>query len=165
VANVVTTRQQIALLLFYVEGYSHRRIGESLGIKHASVQRLILRGSRWLICAAAEEGGATSPRLRALLAPSPTTDPTRNVGLAALRQDELLDALELHMEREARTADAIRECMSGDSHLPTHVKRNSFDQWELRYAMDHECFQLPTSAYNARVAQRYCGMDVDAVRY
>ena len=70
----------------------------------------------------------------------------------------------------------LDECMSGSSFVPTHVKRNSFDQWELRYcnsfdqwelrySMDHRSRQLPTSAYEARTAQRYCGMDVDAVRY
>ena len=59
----------------------------------------------------------------------------------------------------------LAECMSGSSFVPTHVKRNALDQWELRYAMDHESRQLPTSAYEARIAQRYCGMDVDAVRY
>jgi hypothetical protein len=164
-SHTITARQYIALRLYYVEGWNYSRIGEAFGVTKQAVHQVVMRGRHWIIQACGVQGVDATPRLRVLLAPSPTLSPTRNVGVATSRQDELLDALELRMEQQASMADSLSECMSGDSFRSTHVKRNSFDQWELRYAMLNNCLQLPTSAYNARVAQRYCGMDVDAVRY
>ena len=53
----------------------------------------------------------------------------------------------------------LDDCMSGESSYNGHVKRNTFDLWELRYAMAHNCAQLPSSAYNAWIAAAYCGAE------
>jgi hypothetical protein len=82
------------------------------------------------------------------------------VGIAASRQDELYDALELLMQQHATQATAFAECMSGNSFHPTHIKRNNLDQWEMRYAMARRCLQIPTSAYEARSAWRYSDADL-----
>lgn len=150
-----TARQLKALHLYYVEGWSHRRIAGALGIKHAPVQRLIMRGSRWIVEKAADEGGASLPLMRALIAPGPTSS-TTNVGLAASRVDDLLDALELRMEQRAYELAATEECMSAGSFQPTRIKRNHYDQWELRYLARHKGEPLPTSAYNPVSAARHC---------
>lgn len=152
----ITARQYIVMRLWYVEGWSQYRIAKGLGITQPSVYGLIARGRRWIFEAVSEEGAITLRRVEVLLAPSPTSSPTSNLGVAASRQDELLDALELLMEHQASEAAIYDECMSGDSILRTHVKRNTFDLWELRYAMAHQCAQLPSSAYNAHIASRYC---------
>ena len=156
-SHTITARQYITLRLYYVEGWSERRIGAAFSITHQAAHDRLIRARRWVFEAAGDEGLAASPLVEALLAPSPTSSPTSNVGVAASRQDELLDSLELLTEQHAQQAASFIECMSGDSHLPTHVKRNTFDQWEMRYAADHRCEQLPTSAYNANIAGGYCG--------
>lgn len=156
----ITARQYIVMRLWYVEGWSQRRIGRFLGIHQKSVWDLISRGRRWIIRTASEGGPSRHLLIEVLLAPSPTSSPTSNLGVAASRQDELLDALELLIQHRAAEAASYQECMSGDSHLRTHVKRNTFDLWELRYAMAHQCSQLPTSAYDCCRAWRYCDPDV-----
>jgi len=160
----ITARQYIVLRLWYVEGWSQHRIARGLGITQPSVYGLIVRGRRWIFEAVSEEGAITLRRVEALFAPSPTSSPTSNLGVAASRQDELLDALELLMEHQAAEAAAYDECMSGDSHLRTHVQRNTFDLWELRYAMAHNCVQLPSSAYKPWTAGCYCDVDCDHAR-
>ena len=155
----VTARQYVALYLYYIEGQPQRKIGSVLGIAHQNVSRLIVRGKRWLVDAAADQGGASLPYIEALSAPSPTASPTRNVGLAASRREELLDALELRLEQRAKDLAEVAECMSGDSSRPTRIKRNHYDQWELRYLAGKAGEPLPTSAYNAAVAARYCASD------
>ncbi len=97
--------------------------------------------------------------MRALIVPSPTSSPTANIGLAASRREELLDALQLRLEqREAELAD-IAECMSGNHFLPTHIKRNHYDQWELRYLSHCSGEPLPTSAYDSANAAKHCAGD------
>lgn len=152
---MVTTRQYIVLRLYYVEGWTLRRIGQAFGVSFQAVHQTIGRGRRWIFEVCGDQGVDASPLVRGLLAPSPTSSPTSNVGLAASRQEELLDALELLMEHRAAEAASFEECMSGDSFLQTHAKRNSFDQWEMRYAMARHCLQIPTSAYEARSCWKY----------
>ena len=158
----VTTRQYIVLRLWYVEGWSQHRIAKGLGIKQPPVHRLIARGRRWILEACADQGGITSPLYERLFHDSPASSPTANLGAAACRQEELLDALELLMQQRAAEAATFEECMSGDSSHNGHVKRNTFDLWEMRYAMAHKCSQLPTSAYDCCRAWRYCDAETQA---
>jgi hypothetical protein len=153
----VTSRQERALQLYYVEGWTHRRIGQCLGISHASVQRLIVRGSRWLLHEAEGQGGAMSPFMRALLAPSATSSPTRHVGRAEARQEELIGLLELRMQQRAVSLSEVEKCMSGESLLAPHPLRNHWDHWELCYlARRPQTLGLPGSAYEARTCWKYC---------
>ena len=152
-SHTITTRQYIALRLYYVEGWSYRRIGKLFGSNPGTTYRLVQRGKRCVIECAAEEGGNGSPKVRGLLAPSPTSSITCNVGIAASRQDELYDALELLMQQHAMQATAFAECMSDNSFHSTHIKRNNLDQWEMRSTpWRRHCLQIPTSAYEARSA-------------
>jgi hypothetical protein len=154
--RTVTARQYVALYLYYVEGQSQGKIGAVLGIAQQNVSKLMVRGKRWLVDAVAEQGGVSLPRLTALLAPSPTSSPSANVGLAASRQEELADALELRLQQRATELAEVEECMSGDSSHPTRIKRNHYDQWELRYLAARSGEPLPTSAYYAGTAAAYC---------
>lgn len=131
-------------------------IGRSLSCSKQNVHGIICTARAKLFRAYSSGYLDGTSLVEGLFAPSPTSSITSNVGLAASRQEELLDALELLMERRAAEAAAYRECMSGDSSSQTQVKRNTFDLWELRYAMAHRCVQLPTSAYDAHRAGRYC---------
>jgi len=154
----VTDRQRTALQLYYVEGWSQRRIGRTLSVSQPSVHRLIVRGSRWIVETAAAEGGISLPSMRALFASSPTSSST-HVGRAACRREELLDALELRVEQRAKDLATAEECMSSGSSAPTRCPKNHYDQWELRYLRDHAGEPLPTSAYKASNAARYCTGD------
>jgi hypothetical protein len=142
----VTDRQYIAMRLYYCEGWTQRKIGSALGIRQQNVSRLLTRGKRWIIERAGEEG-VKSLLVEGLFRPSPTSSVTRNVGLAASRREELLDALELRMKQRATELAEVEECMAGDSFHPTHIKRNHHDQWELRYLTAHDAQSLPDSAY------------------
>ena len=145
---MVTARQYVALHLYYVEGWSYRRVGKALGLtSSASPYSLIQRGRDALIRITVDKGANTLPLVEGLLRPSPTSSLTRNVGQAASRREELLDALEHRMvQRDAELAD-IEECMAGDSFSPTRIKQNHYDQWEIRYLNQHHGEPLPTSAY------------------
>lgn len=155
----VTERQYTALYFYYVEGWSHRKIGTELNIHHSSVQSLIIRGRRWITEAAAKQTPATLPFMRALFTPSPTSSLTAHLGRAASRQEELQGTLTLRMEQRAEELAEIEECMSGSHLSPTHIKRNHYDQWELRYLQAHGGEPLPTSAYQAGTAAAYCASD------
>jgi hypothetical protein len=156
VNGTVTARQYVALRFYYVEGWSQRRIADLLGIQQQSVHRLICRGQRWIIDAAASDGGVKSLRLRALLVPSPSASATREASWAAAsRQDELLDALDLRLQERASELDSIEACMSGDSCLLTHCKRNCFDRWEMDVLNARDKATLSTCDYEARRLLRY----------
>jgi len=144
----VTARQYIALHLYYIEGWSYRRIGKHLGMaSSASPYALVQRGKSAIVRITVDKGANTLPLVEGLLRPSPTSSLTRNVGQAASRREELLDALERRMaQRDAELAD-IEECMAGDSFSPTRTKQNPYDQWEMRYLSKHQGEPMPTSAY------------------
>jgi hypothetical protein len=62
------------------------------------------------------------------------------------------------MNRMAAWRD-FEEVMAGDTAPGGHVKRNTFDLWEMRYAMAKGCAQIPSSAYFPWVAGCYCDVD------
>ena len=154
----ITAKQYIVLRFYYSEGWTERRIGTAMGISHQAVHNLLVRGRRWVFDACDDQGVANSPIVEVLFAPSITASPTRDLGLAAARQEDLLDALELLMERRAIALATAEGCMSNGHFLPAHVKRNTLDQWEMQYALRHHCRDLPSSAYNAAIAARYSGV-------
>lgn len=153
----VTSRQEQALRLYYCEGWTHRRIGSHLGITHRAVQTLIIRGSRWLIEDAAAQGVASLPLVERPCRLSPTS--STHVGRALTRQEELLDALALRLEQRDAELAMYEQWLDGDSHLPSHVKRNPYDQWELRYLRGKKGEPLPTTAYRADIAASNCAAD------
>ena len=116
----LTARQYVVMYLYYRRGCTHRQIASALSIKHTAVQKLLVRGNRWVLEeAVTPEGVATSDLVRGLLQPSLTASVTGHVGRAASRQEELLDRLELRMQQRARELADIEECMSCGSDLPT----------------------------------------------
>jgi hypothetical protein len=159
--NTVTDRQFVALYLYYVGGQSQRKIGSVLGVRQQTVWELLKLGRRNVITLVEPAEPVTSPLVRVLTEPTPTTSVTSHSGLAASRRGELLDALERHMaQRDHELADIV-ECMSGASFSPTHVKRNHYDQWELRYLMRHKAEDLNTDAYDAKNAAVHCAGPAD----
>lgn len=156
---LLTVRQYVALRLWYVEGWSQRRIGRDMKVTHQAVYTLIVRGRKALVRGLAEQGVATLPLVEGLLRPSATSSVTRDVGQAASRREELLDALQLRMEQRATELAIVEECMSGDSFSPTRTKRNPYDQWETRYLSRHEAEPLPTNAYDAGRAAANCACE------
>ena len=119
-ALTVTDRQFVCLYLYYREGHSQRRIAGALGVKQQTVHKMIVRGTRWILDESCDPDAAvTSPLIRGLMCPSPTTSTTGHVGRAASRQAELWDMLELRMQHRAKELADIEECMSCSSDLPT----------------------------------------------
>lgn len=173
---MVTARQYVALHLYYVEGWSHRRIAQVLGITHAPVQRLILRGRRWIMEAGCDQGGANSPYIEKLLCSSRTSSPTRDVGRAASRQDQLLMEWESRVEQRERELGDIDSLMRGNQGVPDSLHRtfirdyyddawivpyrrpsHQFDQWEMLYLNDRPGSRtIHTAAYDSHRAARYC---------
>ena len=155
-----TSRQELALHLYYCEGWSYRRIGKALGISHPAVIHLVRRGTKWIIRACEARGVTTLPIVKALTEPSPESSPTRHLGRAMNRQEELLDALAVRLEQRARELAMYEQWIDGDSSgLLPHVKRNPYDAWELRYLQSHKGEPLPTSAYSAKTAAEFCAND------
>ena len=133
----LTARQYIALHLYLVEGWTQNRIGGFLSISQPATHYLIQRGRKWFTDTATRDGVISAIHVRDMLHPSPSASITRNVGKAACRQEELLDALEQRMLQRANELAKYRECMSGNSILPVHRARNKHDQWECRYLTEH----------------------------
>lgn len=119
-AMTITARQYVVLHLYYCLGNTQRQIAVALGISQKNVHMLLVRGRRWIIESATEGmGGISSPLIRGLLQPSPTASVTGHAGNAALRQEELLDTLDLRMQQRSKELADIEECMSCDSIRPT----------------------------------------------
>ena len=156
----LTPRQYVAIRAYYALGMSIGTISNALMCSRQNVHQLIMAGRARLLRAYKDGYLDSQSLVEGLFRPSPTSSPTCNVGIAASRQDELYDALELLMQQHAMQATAFAECMSGNSFYPTHIKRNNLDQWEMRYAMARNCRQIPTSAYEARSAWRYSDADL-----
>ena len=155
----ITAKQYIVLRFYYSEGWTERRIGTAMGISHQAVHNLLVRGRRWVFDACDDQGIANSPIVEVLFAPSITASPTRDLGLAAARQEDLLDALELLMEQRADALAVAEMCMSNGFSAPTHVKRSDMDQWETHYAATHHGHAPSGNAYNARTAAHSCAED------
>lgn len=154
----VTCRQQVALSLYYVEGWSHRRIGQAIGSNPGTVYRLIERAKEVIVRQCSGETGNAHPIVERLCSLSPTSS-TSHVGRAMTRQEELLDALALRLEQRDAELAMYEQWLDSDSHLPSHVKRNPYDQWELRYLQGKRGEPLPTTAYRADVAAAHCAAD------
>ena len=156
-----TSRQDLALYLYYVQGHSYRQIGKALGIEVASSYTLVKRGRESIIRSVERQGANTSPLVRALLAANESAvSCTRHIGRALTRQEELLDALQLRLEQHEAELAMYEQWLSGNSSSPSHCKKNAHDQWELRYLQQHRnggC--LPSSAYDGHSASRACGSD------
>ena len=154
-----TARQQIALIYFYVEGRSYGHIGKALGISAQAAHGLIERGRNVILHAIEDKGVDALPYVERLLHASPTMSPTRHVGRALSRQEELLDALQLRLEQRDAELAMYAQWLDSDSHLPTHCKRNPYDQWEMCYLHGRKGEPLPTTAYNAATAAASCAMN------
>lgn len=148
----ITARQLLALHLYYATGCTYRKIGTVLSIDGKTAYDLVQRGRRSLYIHVSHDHPHKSLLVEALLRPSPTASVTCNVGLAASRQGELLDALEFRLEQRAEELAHLEECMSGDSYLPTHCKRNTWDQWELNYICSHKSC---SPSYEAKSLTKY----------
>ena len=153
--SVVTARQYAALHLFYVEGWSYRRIGKALGIAGPTAYELVCRGKNNVLTYCVEQATPnTSPIVETLVSSQASTQ-TRDMHAAAERQDELLDTFEAQLERRLSELDALESCMSGDSFLPSHVKRNTYDRWEITVLNESGATSLCSSAYEARRLHRF----------
>lgn len=176
----VTARQYVALYLYYIEGQPQRTIGSILGVSQQAASYLLERGRRRLVTSVGETGVVKAVHMRELLRPSPYASPTRDLGKAASRQEDLLDALEQRMLQRADDLADLQQCMSGESVLPVRTKRNHFDQWECRYLSGNGVLvdpindrdlpqgwhmepvrksRVPESAYRSDRAARYCASD------
>ena len=176
----VTARQYVALYLYYIEGQTQRTIGDVLGVTQPAIHYLLQRGKLLLEEAASDGGVIKAVHMRELLRPSPYASPTRDLGKAASRQEDLLDALEQRMLQRADDLADLQQCMSGESVLPVRTKRNHFDQWECRYLSGNGVLvdpindrdlpqgwhmepvrksRVPESAYRSDRAARYCASD------
>jgi hypothetical protein len=156
----LTAKQYIALRAYYVEGMSHAAISRTLMCSRQNTQMLVSAARAKMI--RAYEDGVIDIRLlvEGLLRPSPTSNVTRDLGTSASRRERLLDALELRMQQRALESRAIAECMSGSSFVPTHIKRNSFDQWEMRYLNERQGRgTVPSAAYRAANVAGHCACD------
>lgn len=154
-----TSRQEVALLLYYVEGWSHRRIGQALGISHQASHQLVDRGRRIILHKVDEQDVDALPTVRVLLAANERVSCTRHIGRALARQEELLDALQLRMEQRAEELAMYEQWLDSGSSSPSHCKRNPYDQWEMRYLHGRKGEPLPTTAYNAATAAGSCAMN------
>ena len=156
----LTARQYVALHLYYVEGQSYRRIGSTLGITGQGAWDLVGRGRTRLVACYVDAPLDASPLVEGLTSPSATASTTRHVGRSESRQDRLLDALERRMAHRAYEVEEVTECMCGNFALPTHIQRNHWDQWEMRYLNARpDSHGIPTTAYRADRAARYCASD------
>lgn len=156
----LTARQYIALRAYYVEGMSHSAISRTLGCSRQNTHELVST-ARAKVIRFYEDGILDIQVLvEGLLRPAAHSSPSSNLGVAASRQDELLDALELRMQQRALEIQDISECMSGNSFMPTHIKRNQFDQWELRFLNGSiNRHSLPMTAYRSLRAAGFCAED------
>ena len=155
----VTDRQYIALRLWYLEGWSQHQVARAFGITQPAVHALIARGRRWVFEAVSRKGLSNRHLVEGLFGPSMASSLTRDLGAASGRRDELLDELEIRMDQQAREAAAFSDCMLGDSLFSAHPLHNTFDQWEMQYALEHGCEHLPTTAYDAPNAGKYAAME------
>jgi predicted DNA-binding protein (UPF0251 family) len=153
----LTLRQFVALRAYYVEGMTHSAISRTLGCSRQNAHAMVTTAKDKLI-RAYDAGDIDIPVItEGLLRPSSTSVTTRDVRVSASRQDELLDALELHMQRRAFDHEEIRECMSGDSFMQTHLQRNHLDQWELHYlAAKSSRRSVPFNRYKPYNAAQDC---------
>jgi len=85
---------------------------------------------------------------------------------AALRHRQIVKEQTRWRELEravlGREADLrhVSECMGGTSIFRTHIQRNHWDHWELRYLNAQSGRTgMPDSAYKARNAARHCASD------
>jgi hypothetical protein len=156
----LSPREFFALRGYYYVGMSARLIGETLSCTRQAAEALIKVGRQKLI-RACEDGQVAFPLLvEGLMRPSPTANVTRDTGTSASRQERLLDALELHVQRRALDFQEIGECMAGDSFVPTHIKRNSFDQWELHFLNEKAGrSSVPGTAYRPWNTALHCACD------
>ena len=162
-AATITAKQYIALRLWYVEGWTQYQVAHLFGVTQPAVHGLISRGRRWIFETACADPlslyAQDSLEVEGLLRPSPSSSVTHDLGKAASRQEELLDALELLMEQRADALAVAEMCMSNGFSAPTHVKRSDMDQWETHYAATHHGHAPSGNAYNARTAAHSCAED------
>jgi hypothetical protein len=156
----LSTSQYLALRAYYVQGMTQAAISRTLGCSRQNVHMLVMTARAKLVRACEDGVVDFLSVVEGLMRPSPTSNVTCDVGKAASRQEQLLDALELRMQQRALESEDTRECMSGSSFVPTHIKRNSFDQWELRFLNEGTGRNsVPSSAYRPRNMARFCACD------
>ena len=150
---MTTTRQEAVLILYYVYGRTHRQIGQALGISPQASHSLVQRATREWMRMVTDEGVDATVLVEGLLRSSmasATSD--AHLGRAFTRQEELADALALRVEQREAELSMYEQWLDADSHLPSHVKRNTYDQWELHYLCTHKC---KTPPYEARSLWQY----------
>ena len=154
VLSILTSRQYLALRLYYADGLSYRRIGKIVGSNPGTVWRLVRMGRQRVLRMAANETGNGTPSIEGLMRPSALSTPTWTATrTAAERQERLLDLLEERIADRDDELTALEQCMASERSSPTQHKRNTFDQWELDYMLrsgrTHPC-------YEARRLLAYC---------
>ena len=153
-AGVLTQRQLACFDLYYVYGWSTRKIASVFSCSYETVRRE--RDTVVIRLQVSLEDGKCDNTLRVEdLFRSSSSTPTRDVGAALRRQEQLASELESWMDiREQQLLD-VSECMDGNCPMPAHHKKNPYDQWELDYMLEHHRKSMTTADYEARRLGRY----------
>ena len=150
--STLTRRQENVLYFYYHLGWSFRLIGRAFSIDQRTVRREHETALNWLRLSADE--CRTPPIIGGLLRSSSSSQ-TGDATTALHRQEKLLSSLESWMDRRAADRGVIEECMGSHVSPPTHIKKNSWDAWELDYLARSGKRSMCTSDYDAKRLDRY----------
>jgi hypothetical protein len=149
VTAIITDRQYTAARLYYCEGWTYRKIGQALNCCTSTAFNEV-RTVQTFCVGLAEDGMNVPPIVEAFTnAAGGNTGAKRDAGAALARQAALSDELASRLECREDELLALAECMSGDCYLPSHVKKNPYDQWELHLLNSRGRTSLGSGDYEA----------------
>ena len=139
----LSSREAIALVAFYVHGYSGRRIARGLACSHTSIQRAIRSGTRRVMDDAADRG------VNAV-----ATDLAHHFDgplcwRAEQRQTDLWARVEEHVQQCDKQLEDMAYVMVGEDCFVDHRAMPELDQWEIEYLAERHRTSMTAADYEA----------------